>query len=64
MIGQYATDLVHQGIEYCIEKQVFTVADLNSIIEDIKSKNKQEDNLVETLFGKMSRTFLSHIAVL
>jgi len=38
-------DIVYQGIEFCIEKNMFTVADLNSIVENIKSKNKKDENL-------------------
>jgi transposase len=38
-------DIVFTGIEYCLEKQIFTVTDLNSIIENIKAQNKQVNTL-------------------
>ena len=44
-IGQYGTDIVYQGIEYCLEKQIFSVADLSSIIKNIKPKNLKDDSL-------------------
>ena len=43
----HGTDKVYQGIEYCLEKQIFTVADLNSIVENIKVENKQQDTVAQ-----------------
>lgn len=44
-VNQHGINIVFQAIEYCTEKQIFTVADLNSVIENIKSKNNPEINL-------------------
>ena len=50
---QHGTDMVYQGIEFCLEKQIFTVADLNSIVENIKPESKQENNLSRELVRTM-----------